>query len=108
PSPRPGGRGQPQEPPLERAPGLRKPSVAVMGHPPVAAAFRCPAFPLYRYRGCGPTGIHSPSGTGAGHHRRMVPAGSPRLALRRVTPSDVDLLVELDSDPEVLRYLSRV
>lgn len=38
----------------------------------------------------------------------MVPDGSPRLALRRMTPSDVDLLVELDSDPEVLRYLSRV
>lgn len=29
-----------------------------------------------------------------------------RLALRRFTPEDVDNLVELDSDPEVMRYLS--
>jgi RimJ/RimL family protein N-acetyltransferase len=29
-----------------------------------------------------------------------------RLVLRRFTPDDADLLVELDSDPEVMRYLS--
>ena len=29
-----------------------------------------------------------------------------RLLLRRVTPDDVDLLVELDSDPEVMRYIT--
>lgn len=29
-----------------------------------------------------------------------------RLILRRFTPDDVDLLVELDSDPEVTRYLN--
>ncbi len=29
-----------------------------------------------------------------------------RLILRRFTPDDVDLLVELDSDPEVMRYLN--
>jgi RimJ/RimL family protein N-acetyltransferase len=29
-----------------------------------------------------------------------------RLALRRFTTSDADLLVELDSDPEVMRYLN--
>lgn len=29
-----------------------------------------------------------------------------RLILRRFTPADADLIVELDSDPEVMRYLS--
>ena len=29
-----------------------------------------------------------------------------RLVLRRLTPADVDNLVELDGDPEVMRYLS--
>lgn len=29
-----------------------------------------------------------------------------RLLLRRFTPADVDLLVELDSDPEVMRYIT--
>ena len=29
-----------------------------------------------------------------------------RLRLRRFTPEDVDLLVELDSDPEVMRYIT--
>ncbi|MDX2968823.1 GNAT family N-acetyltransferase [Kribbella solani] len=29
-----------------------------------------------------------------------------RLVLRRFTPDDLDLLVELDSDPEVMRYLT--
>jgi RimJ/RimL family protein N-acetyltransferase len=29
-----------------------------------------------------------------------------RLILRRFTPDDLDLLVELDSDPEVMRYLT--
>ncbi|GGS27485.1 GNAT family N-acetyltransferase [Actinokineospora fastidiosa] len=31
---------------------------------------------------------------------------TPRMVLRRFTPADVDLIVELDSDPEVMRYLS--
>jgi RimJ/RimL family protein N-acetyltransferase len=30
---------------------------------------------------------------------------SARLVLRRFTPHDVDILIELDSDPEVVRYL---
>ncbi len=30
-----------------------------------------------------------------------------RLVLRRFTPADVDLLVDLDSDPAVLRYIGR-
>ena len=29
-----------------------------------------------------------------------------RLRLRRFTPGDADLLVELDNDPEVMRYLT--
>ena len=29
-----------------------------------------------------------------------------RLILRRFTPDDVDLLVELDSDPDVMRYIN--
>ncbi|MBH5333454.1 GNAT family N-acetyltransferase [Streptomyces pactum] len=29
-----------------------------------------------------------------------------RLVLRRFTPSDVDLLLELDSDPEVMRFIN--
>jgi RimJ/RimL family protein N-acetyltransferase len=31
---------------------------------------------------------------------------TPRLRLRRFGPADVDRLVELDSDPEVMRYIS--
>jgi RimJ/RimL family protein N-acetyltransferase len=31
---------------------------------------------------------------------------TPRLRLRRFWPADVDRLVELDSDPEVMRYIS--
>ncbi len=31
---------------------------------------------------------------------------TPRLLLRRFTPADVDALVELDSDPEVMRYIN--
>jgi RimJ/RimL family protein N-acetyltransferase len=31
---------------------------------------------------------------------------TPRLELRLVTPDDVDTLVELDSDPEVVRYIT--
>jgi RimJ/RimL family protein N-acetyltransferase len=30
-----------------------------------------------------------------------------RLRLRRLTPADLDRLVELDSDPEVMRYISK-
>jgi RimJ/RimL family protein N-acetyltransferase len=35
-----------------------------------------------------------------------MPVTTERVALRRVTPDDADLLVELDSDPEVMRYLT--
>ncbi|MET7945371.1 GNAT family N-acetyltransferase [Micromonospora sp. NPDC005324] len=35
-----------------------------------------------------------------------VPAGTERLRLRRLTMADVDALVELDSDPEVMRFLN--
>ncbi|SCG16078.1 Protein N-acetyltransferase, RimJ/RimL family [Micromonospora echinofusca] len=31
---------------------------------------------------------------------------TPRLVLREFTPDDADLLVELDGDPEVMRYLT--
>jgi RimJ/RimL family protein N-acetyltransferase len=31
---------------------------------------------------------------------------TPRLRLRRFGPADIDRLVELDSDPEVMRYIS--
>ncbi|MCL7457521.1 GNAT family N-acetyltransferase [Micromonospora echinofusca] len=31
---------------------------------------------------------------------------TPRLVLREFTPDDADLLVELDDDPEVMRYLT--
>ncbi|MDG4784198.1 GNAT family N-acetyltransferase [Micromonospora sp. WMMD961] len=36
----------------------------------------------------------------------VVPAGTARLRFRRLTMGDVDALVELDSDPEVMRFLS--
>lgn len=35
-----------------------------------------------------------------------VVLSTERLILRRFTPDDVDLLVELDSDPEVMRFLT--
>ncbi|MBM0279393.1 GNAT family N-acetyltransferase [Micromonospora sp. STR1s_6] len=40
-------------------------------------------------------------GFGAGR-----PPGTERLRLRRLTTADVDALVELDSDPEVMRFLT--
>lgn len=36
----------------------------------------------------------------------MLPPDTPRLAWRRFTPADIDLLVDLDSDPEVMRFLT--
>lgn len=36
----------------------------------------------------------------------MILLETPRLRLRRFTAADVDRLVELDSDPEVMRYIS--
>ncbi|MGW3785885.1 GNAT family N-acetyltransferase [Micromonospora chokoriensis] len=36
----------------------------------------------------------------------VVPAETERLRFRRLTMDDVDALVELDSDPEVMRFLS--
>ncbi|MEV4823751.1 GNAT family N-acetyltransferase [Micromonospora sp. NPDC049274] len=36
----------------------------------------------------------------------LVPPGTERLRLRRLTVADVDALVELDSDPEVMRFLT--
>jgi RimJ/RimL family protein N-acetyltransferase len=35
-----------------------------------------------------------------------MPPDTARLAWRRFTPADIDLLVELDSDPEVMRFLN--
>ncbi|MEU5906369.1 GNAT family N-acetyltransferase [Micromonospora sp. NPDC047527] len=35
-----------------------------------------------------------------------LPAATERLRLRRLTRADVDALVELDSDPEVMRFLT--
>ncbi|MET8231072.1 GNAT family N-acetyltransferase [Micromonospora sp. NPDC005298] len=35
-----------------------------------------------------------------------VPEATERLLLRRLTMADVDVLVELDSDPEVMRFLT--
>lgn len=36
----------------------------------------------------------------------MILLETPRLRLRRFVPDDVDRLVELDSDPEVMRYIT--
>ncbi|MEU4336369.1 GNAT family N-acetyltransferase [Micromonospora lupini] len=36
----------------------------------------------------------------------LVPPGTERLRLRRLTTADVDAIVELDSDPEVMRFLT--
>ncbi|GAA2193144.1 GNAT family N-acetyltransferase [Micromonospora lupini] len=36
----------------------------------------------------------------------LVPPGTERLRLRRLTAADVDAIVELDSDPEVMRFLT--
>ena len=36
----------------------------------------------------------------------MIPAGTARLRLRRFRAEDVDRLVQLDSDPEVMRYIT--
>ena len=36
----------------------------------------------------------------------MILLETPRFRLRRFTPDDVDRLVELDSDPEVMRYIT--
>ncbi|MET8085160.1 GNAT family N-acetyltransferase [Micromonospora sp. NPDC005237] len=36
----------------------------------------------------------------------LVPPGTERLRLRRLSVADVDALVELDSDPEVMRFLT--
>lgn len=69
-----------------------------MGDPPAAAVFMCGV-------GYGPN--RSTTGGWARDHLRVVPPGSRRLTLRRLTTADVDLLVALDGDPEVLRYLSR-
>jgi RimJ/RimL family protein N-acetyltransferase len=46
-------------------------------------------------------------GCALGHHR-LVDAylETERLSLRRFTADDADLLIELDSDPAVVRYLS--
>lgn len=37
---------------------------------------------------------------------RVVLLQTPRLVLRRFTPADVDLLVDLDSDPEVVHFIT--
>ena len=34
------------------------------------------------------------------------PPSTPRIRFRRLTPDDIDLLVDLDSDPEVMRWLT--
>jgi len=36
----------------------------------------------------------------------VEPVTTARLALRGITPDDVDFLVELDADPEVMRFIS--
>jgi len=41
--------------------------------------------------------------TGAGH---VIVLETPRLRLRHIVPADLDALVELDADPEVMRYIS--
>ena len=38
--------------------------------------------------------------------RGDVLLGTERLVLRRFTDADLDLLVELDGDPEVMRYIT--
>lgn len=45
--------------------------------------------------------------TGSRHHRLVdTYLETDRLALRRFTDEDADLLIELDSDPVVMRYLT--
>ena len=45
--------------------------------------------------------------TGLGHDRQMdTYLETERLALRRFTADEADLLIELDSDPAVMRYLT--
>lgn len=45
--------------------------------------------------------------TGSGHHRLVdIYLETDRLALRRFTADDANLLIELDSDPAVMRYLT--
>ena len=46
------------------------------------------------------------AGVGLCHHRRMSVLVTERLALREFTRGDADLLVELDSDPAVMRFLN--
>ncbi|WCN81186.1 GNAT family N-acetyltransferase [Micromonospora sp. LH3U1] len=41
-----------------------------------------------------------------GGNDAALPPGTERLRLRRLTMADVDALVELDSDPEVMRFLT--
>ena len=38
--------------------------------------------------------------------RPVILLETPRLRLRRFVPADIDHLVELDSDPQVMRYIS--
>ena len=38
--------------------------------------------------------------------RPVILLETERLRLRRCTPDDLDALVELDADPEVMRYIS--
>jgi RimJ/RimL family protein N-acetyltransferase len=41
--------------------------------------------------------------TGAEH---VIVLETPRLRLRHIVPADLDMLVELDADPQVMRYIS--
>src|SRR5512137_2561184 len=41
--------------------------------------------------------------TGAEH---VIVLETPRLRLRHIVPADLDALVELDADPQVMRYIS--
>lgn len=46
------------------------------------------------------------SGSMGAEGRPMIVLETARLRLRRFTPADLDRLVELDSDPQVMRYIT--
>lgn len=66
----------------------------------------CRHGPLYRApgdTGAGASGRRRGDGNGAG---MQVFLTTDRMVLRRITPEDAPLLLGLDSDPEVMRYLT--
>ncbi len=59
-------------------------------------------------RRCSQSWVSARKSSGCEGHDAFVDAylGTECLALRRFTADDADLLIELDSDPAVMRYLT--